>query len=376
MLNFKSNSLIKSMSSSLINLPSPSFITYKWNLGFILSMVLVSQIISGLFLSMHYKADISLSFDNIVMIARDSNMGWAFRLLHANGASFFFLIMYLHIGRGLYYFSFNQKLVWNIGVIIVLVSMLTAFVGYVLPWGQMSFWGATVITNLISVIPYMGKFLVEWVWGGFSVGMPTLNRFYSFHFLFPFIIAALVLIHLIFLHDKGSFNPLGVNSNFDKINFHPYFTWKDFMSYLVLLFLLIVIMFKYPYSLGDPENFIPSNPLSTPPHIQPEWYLLFAYSILQAIPNKLGGVIFLVMSILILSIYALMFKSSVMNSSFLPVNKMMFWAFIVNAVLLTWLGACPVESPYIEVGQLMTLLYFLYFMFNSSVAVWWVRVVF
>jgi len=373
MLSIKLHTITKILNSSLIKLPSPSFISYKWNFGFILLIVLSLQIVSGLFLTIHYRANIITAFNDVVEICRNVNNGWFLRAIHANGASFFFLVMYIHIGRGLYYFSFNLKPTWNMGVLIILIRIITAFVGYVLPWGQMSFWGATVITNLLSVIPYLGTFIVEWVWGGFSVRNPTLNRFYTFHFLFPFWILMIVLLHLIFLHEKGSRNPLGINSNLDKVEFHPYFTWKDIFSFIVIFIILIIIIIQAPYILGDSENFIPSNPLVTPVHIQPEWYLLFAYSILRAIPNKLGGVIFLLISILMLMVYSAITKFPVNSSIFTPANKLIFWAFIYVNIILTWLGICPVEDPFIFIGQIFTLLYFLYFLIHYYIMKSWFR---
>jgi len=360
MFNFRNNVLVKTFFGFLVDLPSPRFITYNWNFGFILGITLGIQILSGVFLTIHYIPDLRGAFRRVVSIRRDTFMGWLIRVIHANGASLFFILIYIHIGRGIYYISYRIRWVWNIGVVIFLLRIVTAFLGYVLPWGQISFWGATVITNLLSVLPYLGKFLVEWVWGGFSVGSPTLNRFYTFHFLFPFIILILVIIHLVLLHETGSFNRLGISSNVDKVSFHPYFTFKDTYTFTVGALFLGILFIEWPYVLGDPENFIQANPLVTPVHIQPEWYLLFAYSILRAIPNKLGGVVALLISILVLLGLPLYYQFKISNT-FRFGSKLGFWVFVGVILLLTWLGICPVEDPFIRVGQLITTLYFLYF---------------
>nr|YP_010626114.1 cytochrome b [Sininocellia gigantos]WBK02938.1 cytochrome b [Sininocellia gigantos] len=362
--------LIKIMNNSLIDLPTPSNISTWWNFGSLLGLCLIIQIISGLFLAMHYCANIELAFNSVIHICRDVNYGWILRIIHANGASFFFFCIYFHIGRGMYYNSFYLTHTWMIGVIILFVTMGTAFMGYVLPWGQMSFWGATVITNLLSAIPYLGTFLVQWVWGGFAVDNATLTRFFTIHFLLPFMIAALVMIHLLFLHQTGSNNPLGSNSNFDKIPFHPYFSLKDIIGFIIMLFLLISLCLMNPYLLGDPDNFIPANPLVTPEHIQPEWYFLFAYAILRSIPNKLGGVIALVMSIAILFILPMM-NSKFQGIQFYPMNQMLFWLFLCLVILLTWIGAKPVEDPYIMTGQILTILYFMYYLINPLMMNYW-----
>nr|YP_010625958.1 cytochrome b [Sininocellia chikun]WBK02704.1 cytochrome b [Sininocellia chikun] len=362
--------LIKIMNNSLVDLPTPSNISTWWNFGSLLGLCLIIQIISGLFLAMHYCANIELAFNSVIHICRDVNYGWILRIIHANGASFFFFCIYFHIGRGMYYNSHYLTHTWMIGVLILFVTMGTAFMGYVLPWGQMSFWGATVITNLLSAVPYLGTFLVQWVWGGFAVDNATLTRFFTIHFLLPFMIAALVMIHLLFLHQTGSNNPLGSNSNFDKIPFHPYFSLKDIIGFIIMLFLLITLCLMNPYLLGDPDNFIPANPLVTPEHIQPEWYFLFAYAILRSIPNKLGGVIALVMSIAILFILPFM-KSKFQGIQFYPINQILFWLFLCMVILLTWIGAKPVEDPYIMTGQILTILYFLYYLINPLTMSFW-----
>nr|YP_001798517.1 cytochrome b [Sminthurus viridis]ABS82052.1 cytochrome b [Sminthurus viridis] len=370
----KSNPLIKIINNSLVDLPTPLNISAWWNFGSLLGLCLMIQIVTGLFLAMHYTADISVAFNSVVYIMRDVNYGWLLRVMHANGASFFFICIYLHIGRGMYYSSFYFKETWNIGVIILFLVMGTAFVGYVLPWGQMSFWGATVITNLLSAIPYLGTAIVEWMWGGFSVGNATLTRFFSLHFLLPFIISALVMIHLLFLHQTGSNNPLGLNSNGDKIPFHPFFSFKDIVGFLFMLSALIMLSLVSPFMLGDCENFIPANPLVTPVHIQPEWYFLFAYAILRSIPNKLGGVIALVLSIAILFILPLTQNQKVRGIQFYWPSQMLFWLMLSNVVLLTWIGARPVEDPYILVGQILTVSYFSYFVVNPLLMMGWEKI--
>nr|AML26452.1 cytochrome b [Staphylinidae sp. BMNH 1274656] len=368
--------LTKIINNSLIDLPSPSNISVWWNFGSLLGLCLMIQIITGIFLAMHYTANIEMAFNSVIHICRDVNNGWLLRTLHANGASFFFICIYIHIGRGMYYNSYNLMHTWLIGVIILFATMATAFLGYVLPWGQMSFWGATVITNLLSAIPYLGMSIVQWLWGGFAVDNATLTRFFTLHFMLPFIVAALVMIHLLFLHQTGSNNPLGSNSNIDKIPFHPYFSYKDLQGYLIMMFFLMIITLTNPYMLGDPDNFIPANPLSTPVHIQPEWYFLFAYAILRSIPNKLGGVIALVLSIAILMILPFSNFMKMQSSQFYPINKMLFWMMLTMVILLTWIGARPVEDPYILTGQILTILYFLYYMINPIMFKIWDNLIF
>lgn len=323
---------------------------------------MVLQIVTGILLAMHYCSHVDYAFMSIQHIMRDVNNGWLIRYLHVNGASMFFVFVYIHVARGLYYGSYLKKAIWNVGIIIFLIMMLTAFIGYVLPWGQMSFWGATVITNFLSAIPYIGTDIVYWVWGGFSVSNPTLNKFYSLHYLFPFILVGLVIIHLVYLHNLGSSNSIGINGNVDKIPFHPYYTIKDLYGILVACFILSFLVFYHPNLLGDPENFIKANPLVTPVHIMPEWYFLFAYAILRAIPNKLGGVIALVMSILILFIAPYTHTSKYQALTFRPISKFFFWFFIANFFLLTWIGSQPVEDPFILIGQLSSVFYFSYFL--------------
>nr|AOY39381.1 cytochrome b [Psephenidae sp. BMNH 842687] len=370
-----SHPLFKIANNSLVDLPSPSNISTWWNFGSLLGLCLIIQVMTGLFLSMHYTANIEMAFNSVVHICRDVNYGWFLRTLHANGASFMFICVYLHIGRGIYYNSFKFLHTWLIGVILLFVVMGTAFMGYVLPWGQMSFWGATVITNLLSAVPYIGNMLVQWIWGGFAVDNATLTRFYSIHFLLPFLMMALTMIHLLFLHQTGSNNPLGINSNLDKIPFHPYFSYKDILGFLILMMMMTILTLSNPYLLGDPDNFIPANPLVTPIHIQPEWYFLFAYAILRSIPNKLGGVIALVMSILILMFIPFINKQKFQGMQFYPINQILFWNLLSIVLLLTWIGARPVEDPYILVGQILTILYFLYYILNPISSFIWDKMI-
>nr|URX53083.1 cytochrome b [Kalotermitidae sp. 6 AB-2022a] len=362
--------LMKMANSALVDLPTPTNISAWWNFGSLLGTCLIIQIVTGLFLAMHYCPNIDMAFSSVVHICRDVNYGWILRTLHANGASMFFICIYLHIGRNMYYGSYKLVHTWSIGVLILFVTMATAFLGYVLPWGQMSFWGATVITNLLSAVPYMGSTLVQWIWGGFAVDNATLTRFFALHFLMPFIISAMIMIHLLFLHQTGSNNPTGLNSNLDKMPFHPYFTTKDIAGFIILFIILSTLSLKEPYMLGDPDNFTPANPLVTPVHIQPEWYFLFAYAILRSIPNKLGGVIALVMSIAILFIMPT-FKSKFSGIQFYPLNQITFWIMTNTVILLTWIGARPVEDPYIMAGQSLTILYFTFYIAHPMMTKLW-----
>nr|ASN65910.1 cytochrome b [Platychile pallida] len=368
--------LFKIINNALIDLPSPTNISLWWNFGSLLGLCLIIQIITGLFLAMHYVANIDLAFFSVNHICRDVNYGWLMRTLHANGASFFFICIYVHIGRGMYYGSYKFLYTWMIGVMILFLVMATAFMGYVLPWGQMSFWGATVITNLLSAVPYLGTMLVQWVWGGFAVDNATLTRFFTFHFVLPFIVTAFVMIHLLFLHQTGSNNPLGINSNIDKIPFHPYFSFKDIMGFIILMMMLTILTLLNPYYLGDPDNFIPANPLVTPVHIQPEWYFLFAYAILRSIPNKLGGVIALLFSIMILMILPFYNINKFQSLKFYPMNQTLFWFFLMIVILLTWIGMRPVEDPYIIIGQILTCIYFLYFIINPLMFKLWDKILY
>nr|ASU93022.1 cytochrome b [Proechimys roberti] len=354
----KSHPLMKIINHSFIDLPAPSNISAWWNFGSLLGVCLILQIITGLFLAMHYTADTTTAFSSVAHICRDVNYGWLIRYAHANGASMFFIFLYFHIGRGIYYGSYTFMETWNIGVILLFAVMATAFMGYVLPWGQMSFWGATVITNLLSAIPYIGPTLVEWIWGGFSVDKATLTRFFAFHFVLPFIITAMVMIHLLFLHETGSNNPSGLNSDSDKIPFHPYYTIKDILGLVFMMMTLMTLILFSPDLLGDPDNYTPANPLNTPPHIKPEWYFLFAYAILRSIPNKLGGVLALVSSILILMLFPIMHMSKQRSMTFRPLSQCLLWILVANLVILTWIGGQPVEHPFIMIGQLASISYF------------------
>nr|YP_010398708.1 cytochrome b [Hylemya nigrimana]UQK95127.1 cytochrome b [Hylemya nigrimana] len=363
--------ILKITNNALVDLPAPINISSWWNFGSLLGLCLIIQIITGLFLAMHYTADVMMAFNSVNHICRDVNYGWLLRTLHSNGASFFFICIYLHTGRGMYYSSYLYTPTWLVGVLILFLVMGTAFMGYVLPWGQMSFWGATVITNLLSAVPYLGIDLVQWVWGGFAIDNATLTRFFTFHFILPFIVLAMMMIHLLFLHQTGSNNPMGLNSNIDKIPFHPYFTYKDIVGFIIMIMILIMLVLIDPNLLGDPDNFIPANPLSTPIHIQPEWYFLFAYAILRSIPNKLGGVIALILSIAILAILPFYHLSKFRGIQFYPINQILFWLMTTTVILLTWIGARPVETPYILTGQILTVIYFSYFMFNPLIIKWW-----
>lgn len=366
----KKHPILSLVNNMLIDLPAPSNLSYMWGFGSLLGLCLVIQLASGIFLAMHYAAHIDLAFTSVEHIMRDVNYGWLLRYIHANGASFFFVVVYLHIGRGLYYGSYTKprEMVWGVGVIIFILMMATAFIGYVLPWGQMSLWGATVITNLISAIPYLGHDIVEWIWGGFSVSNATLNRFFSLHYLLPFVLAGLVLVHLIALHVDGSNNPIGIDGNIDKIPFHPYYSTKDLLGYGVFAIIFSLFVFFAPNYLGHPDNYIPANPLVTPPHIQPEWYFLFAYAILRSIPDKLFGVLALFGSLLVLLVLPHIHTAKIRSSQFRPIGRVIFWFFIGNFFLLTYIGAMPVEEPWVFIGQISSILYFAYFLILNPIA--------
>ena len=353
-----SHPLIKIINGVIIDLPTPANISIMWNWGSLLGLTLVCQLVSGIVLALRFSAVSFYSFERVVFIFQDRRFGWLLRLLHSTGASFFFLFLYLHIGRGLYYGSYSKPEVWNLGITIYLILIGTAFLGYVLPWGQMSFWAATVITNLVSAIPYLGGDLVQWVWGGFAVGHPTLVRFFALHYLLPFIVTFLVVLHIFFLHSEGRSNPLGVTSRTYKLSFHYSYTVKDGLYFLVFLFGLVFFSLSLGYSFIDAENFIEANPLVTPTHIQPEWYFLFAYAILRRIPNKLGGVLGLLISILLLFIFPLLkpfFRGAAVRS---PLYRILFWKLVSFFFLLTWLGIIPAEPPFVFVAGVVTIAYF------------------
>nr|WAB70007.1 cytochrome b [Osteocephalus aff. leoniae DO-2022] len=367
----KTHPMLKIANNSFIDLPTPVNLSLLWNFGSLLGLCLITQIASGLFLAMHYAPDTLLAFSSVAHICREIDYGWLLRNFHANGASFFFICMYIHIGRGMYYGSFLFKETWDIGVILLFMVMATAFVGYVLPWGQMSFWGATVITNLLSAAPYIGTDLVEWIWGGFSVDNPTLTRFFMFHFILPFTIVGVSMTHLLFLHQTGSSNPIGLNSDLDKISFHIYYSYKDWLGFAILLTALVALSTFAPNILGDPDNFTPANPVTTPPHIKPEWYFLFAYAILRSIPNKLGGVLALLFSIMVLFLIPILHTSHQRTLAFRPLAKLLFWTLVTNAMILTWIGGQPVENPYIIIGQMASVIYFVIFiMLIPTLGLW------
>jgi len=361
--NKKSLSFI--FNNHLIDYPTPLNINYFYSFGSLSGLMLVVQIITGIFLAMHYTPHINFAFNSIEHIMRDINNGWFLRYMHSNGASFFFLVVYIHIFRGLYYGSYiaPRKILWCSGVIIFIIMMATAFMGYVLPWGQMSFWGATVITNLFSAIPFIGNDIVNWLWGGFSVNNPTLNRFFSFHFTLPFILCAFIILHLIFLHQKGSNNPLGLISKTENISFYPYFYVKDLFSLLSLLLFFFFFIFYFPNILGHPDNYIEANSMKTPLHIVPEWYFLPFYAILRSVPNKIGGVFFMFFSLLILLIIPFISKNKIRSTFFRPIFKYFYWLFIVDFIFLGWVGKMPVEYPYVNIGFYAMIYYFIFFIF-------------
>nr|AWA82135.1 apocytochrome b [Cantharellus cibarius]AWA82167.1 apocytochrome b [Cantharellus cibarius] len=360
----KTHPILSLLNSYMVDSPQPANISYLWNFGSLLGLCLIIQILTGIFLAMHYTPNVDLAFASVEHIMRDVNMGWAIRYAHANTASFFFIFVYLHIARGLYYGSYRspRTLPWSIGVIILVLMMATAFLGYVLPYGQMSLWGATVITNLLSAIPWIGQDFVQFVWGGFSVSNATLNRFFSLHYLLPFILAALVVGHLLTLHQHGSSNPLGISGNLDRLPFHPYFTFKDLVTIIFFILTLSVFIFYYPNVLGHSDNYIPANPMQTPPSIVPEWYLLPYYAILRSIPDKLLGVVAMFASLLILLAMPLLDTSRIRGSQFRPIMKFSFWVFVANFFILMWIGSQHPETPYSEIGQVSTLLYFAWFL--------------
>ena len=369
--NIFNNSIFKILKLSFLSLPVPFNISFFWNFGSLLGLSLILQIISGIFLAIHYNREISQAFFSVNTIIRDINFGWLIRVIHRNGARIFFFCLYFHIGRGIYYKSFLKTKTWIIGSLIFILTIATAFLGYVLPWGQISFWGATVITNLFSVIPYLGKDIIYLLWGGFSVDAPTLRRFFALHFLIPFIIIFLVIIHLIFLHEKGSSNPLGLKSSFYMVKFHPYFSVKDLLGFLIYFTILSYFIFWNPWLINDPDNFILANSIVTPKHIQPEWYFLFAYAILRSIPRKWGGVLALLLSVLVLFILPIKSNFKIKRARFCFFRKLIFWNLVFTFFLLTWIGARPASGIYIIIGQSLTINYFFFFRINFFLLKLW-----
>jgi quinol-cytochrome oxidoreductase complex cytochrome b subunit len=359
---WKKRGLLQIFNNHLVDYPSPVNVNYLWSIGSLAGLCLAIQIASGIFLAMHYVPHVDHAFLSVEHIMRDVNNGWLVRYIHANGASMMFIALYVHMFKHLYYGSYMRPrhMLWISGVVILLLTVLTAFMGYVLPWGQMSFWGATVITNLFSAIPFVGGAIVEWLWGGFSVSNATLNRFFSLHYLMPFVIAGLVIVHLSLLHKDGSNNPLGINTNVDTVSFYPYFYVKDLFSFLILVVFFSFFVFYYPNALGHTDNYIPANPLSTPAHIVPEWYFLPFYAILRSIPDKLGGVVAMISAILILLLLPFINTSKIRSSKFRPIFGIAYWFLVSDFLLLGWIGQKPVETPYIEVGMIATAFYFLF----------------
>ena len=363
-MRWNKKSLFAVINNHLIDYPTPVNLNYFYGFGSLAGIMLVIQILTGIFLAMHYTAHIDLAFNSVEHIMRDVNNGWLIRYIHANGASFFFIVVYIHIFRGLYYGSYitPREALWCSGVTIFILMMATAFMGYVLPWGQMSFWGATVITNLFSAIPFIGKDIVDWLWGGFAVDNPTLNRFFSLHFTFPFVIVGAVLIHLILLHEVGSNNPLGITLKTENIPFYPYFYTKDLFGLIILFLIFFIFVFYYPNTLGHPDNYIEANPMKTPLHIVPEWYFLPFYAILRSIPDKIGGVIAMFGSLIILLTIPFSNSSEIRSTAFRPVFKVCYWLLVIAFLLLGWVGQCPVEYPYTEIGVISMIYYFLFFL--------------
>lgn len=349
----------------LIEYPTPSNLNYMWGFGSLAGICLILQIATGIFLAMHYAANVDLAFSSVEHIMRDVEGGWLLRYMHANGASMFFIVVYVHMFRGLYFGSYAspRELVWCVGVVIFLLMILTAFIGYVLPWGQMSFWGATVITSLASAIPVIGEDVTHWLWGGFSVDNATLNRFFSLHYLLPFIIAGASVVHIAALHQYGSNNPLGCVGVVDKVPFYPYFYTKDLVGWVLFAVFFAFFIFWYPNVLGHSDNYIPANPMSTPAHIVPEWYFLPVYAILRSIPNKLGGVAAIGLVFVCLLALPFINTSPVRSSSFRPVYRKLFWLLVADCFVLGWIGQKPVEDPYVLVGQVASIFFFIYFLF-------------
>ena len=354
--------IFSTLRHTLVDYPTPKNLNYWWNFGSLAGFFLVLQIVTGIVLAMHYNPSVDGAFNSIEHIMRDVNYGWLIRYVHMNGASFFFIVVYIHIFRGLYYGSYKspRELLWWLGIIILLLMMATAFMGYVLPWGQMSFWGSTVITNLFSAIPLVGESIVSWLWGGFAVDNALLNRFFALHYLFPFLIVGVVILHIIALHTHGSNNPLGIDRSGpqDSISFHPYYTIKDLFGLSFVLTIFFLVVFYAPNFLGHPDNYIPADPLKTPAHIVPEWYFLPFYAILRAIPDKLGGVIAMISAIMILFFLPWLDTSKVRSATFRPIYKKIYWLLIVDLIILTWVGGNAPEGKFIIIGRIATIYYF------------------
>jgi quinol-cytochrome oxidoreductase complex cytochrome b subunit len=358
------NYLVGLIDSHIIHYPSPITLTYAWSFGSLAGICLVIQMLSGIFLAMHYTPHIDLAFNSVEYIMRDINNGWLIRYIHANGASMFFILVYAHICRGLYYGSYMKprELLWCSGVLLFFLMMGTAFTGYVLPWGQMSFWGATVITSMVTAIPIAGQPIVQWLWGGYTVGNPTLNRFFSIHFFLPFLIAGISIIHLALLHKEGSNNPIGSDTGIDDLPFYPYFAAKDIFAFFCFMLFFATFVFYFPNVLNHPDNYIPADPLHTPAHVVPEWYFLPYYAILRSIPHKAGGILAMVGAILVLFLIPFIDSSYVRNTTYRPIFKICFWLFIADFIILMWIGQKPVRDTYIFVGQIATFYYFAFFL--------------
>ncbi|MDB9972052.1 cytochrome b N-terminal domain-containing protein [Alphaproteobacteria bacterium] len=358
--------IFSTLKHTLVDYPTPRNLNYWWNFGSLAGIFLLIQIITGIVLAMHYTPTVEGAFASIEHIMRDVNYGWLIRYIHMNGASFFFIVVYIHIFRGLYYGSYKspREVLWWLGLVILLLMMATAFMGYVLPWGQMSFWGATVITNLFSAVPVVGTAVVEWLWGGFAVDNALLNRFFALHYLFPFLIVGVVILHIVALHTHGSNNPLGIDKKGpqDSIPFHPYYTIKDLFGLSFVLTIFAFVVFFAPDYLGHPDNYIPADPLKTPAHIVPEWYFLPFYAILRAVPDKLGGVIAMISAILILFVLPWLDTSKVRSATFRPIYKKLYWFLVVDIIVLTWIGGSPAEGNFILIGRLATIYYFAHFL--------------
>ena len=360
--------IINVLNDHLIDYPTPVNLNYMWNFGSMAGIFLVIQILTGIFLAMHYTPHIDLGFLSVEHIMRDVNNGWLIRYLHANGESMFFLIVYIHIARGLYYGSYMapREHLWCSGVLLFVLMMGTAFTGYVLPWGQMSFWGATVITSLVTVVPVAGQTIVEWLWGGYTVNNHTLIRFFSIHFTLPFLIAGLTLIHLALLHKEGSNNPIGSDTGVDDIPFYPYFFAKDLFAFFCFMFVFAFFIFYFPNVLNHPDNCIPADPLKTPAHVVPEWYFLPFYAILRSIPHKAGGIAAMGGSIIVLFLLPFIYSSEIRNTTYRPLFKFFYWIFVTDFIMLMWLGQKPVKDTYVIAGQIATVYYFLFFTVGVS----------